>query len=231
MNPMLWPLGALLLLSLVILVERAVFWMRMSRAKDRVLLDHFLQLVEEGNLDEATRTAHGARDPVLKTLHYGLVYRNRSVAQAMAQQELEELTQMKKHLNVLGTIIVMAPLVGILGTVLGIVRAFQTLSGIGLTDSGLLISGISVALIPTVFGLIITVMTLFPYDYFKRKVKQAREEMQKHRMAMEITVQNRQRAQAPVFASSQPVPLLQAEDQSPENHGGLSEKEKRFFLS
>ncbi len=229
-GPVMWPLLAVSLISLTIIIERLIFWVRLGfyRKRDRVI--QFLDFVGQDDLGEAAHLAQGSRDPVLKTLHCGLVHRNWSLSQAMAQQGMEEVTQMKRYLTTLDTIITAAPLLGILGTVTGIVKAFQVLGG-GLPDPKAVTGGIAEALITTVFGLIIALYTLFPYNIFGAKVNQTREEIEKYASSMEILFQKKQSMEEP---SGQPRDFTYGSaaaepEPQPDHPGGLSEKEKRFF--
>ena len=133
----------------------------------------------------------------------------------MACQSKEEFGKMKKHLALLDTVMVAAPLLGVLGTATGIMSVFQTIGGVG--------PGIAEALIPTVFGLFISIAALFPRLLFKKKAHGLLEEMEKRALSLDLvlSVQN----------SISPDPALVPLSQSLETLGGLSEKEKHFFLS
>jgi biopolymer transport protein ExbB len=229
-GPVAWPLLALSLVSLTLILERVIFWLRHTRVRDQKQVDHFLELVERGDLSTAAEVAQGTKDPVLRTLHCGLVHREWSLSQAMAQQATDEVRLMKKHLTLFDTIINAAPLLGILGTIVGIIGAFQVLGGSGIPDPKAVTGGIAQALITTVFGLVIALYTLFPFNYFGRKVNLAREEIEKYATSLEIIFQKRiQEDQAkPAKKAIRRSPLDQ---QSAESLGGLSEKEKSFFLT
>ncbi len=231
-GPVMWPLLAVSLLSLTLILERSLYWFRLGRLRDRAKVNRFLQLAENGDLPGAAQVAKGTQDPVLRTLHCGLVHRDWSPAQAMAQQGVDELAQMKRRLTLLDTCITVAPLLGILGTVTGIISAFQVMGGGGIPDPKAVTSGIAEALITTVFGLVIAIYSLFPYNYFGRRVNLAREEIEKYATSLEILFQKQQNPGALLWkAAAKPPADIARPEIAPEDLGGVSEKEKRFLLS
>ena len=235
-GPVMWPLLAVSLLSLTVIFERVIFWVRLGRRRNQALVDQFLELAEKGDLEKAARIAQGTEDPVLRTLHCGLVHRNWSLTQAMAQQGVEEVRRMRRYLALLDTCITVAPLLGILGTVTGIIGAFQVVGGSGIPDPKAVTGGIAEALITTVFGLVIAIYSLFPFNYFGRWVNQAREDIEKYATSLEIIFQKKQTLLQPLWPvaeNDEPVVGIRpgTKHAGTEKIGGLSEKEKRFFLS
>lgn len=233
-GPVMWPLLAVSLLSLTVIFERVIFWLRLNRQRNQALVDQFLKLVEKGDLGKAAQIAHGSQDPVIRTLHCGLVHRNWSLTQAMAQQGVEEVRRMRRYLTLLDTCITVAPLLGILGTVTGIIGAFQVIGSSSVPDPKAVTGGIAEALITTVFGLVIAIYSLFPYNYFGRRVNQAREDIEKYATSLEIIFQKKQTLAAPLWPPSEMTEAAEVIRRGgEESHvtGGLSEKEKRFFLS
>ncbi len=221
-GPVMWPLLGLAVLCAAIIVDRAVFWTRLGRSRNSALVDKFLACVATGDLAEADAIAHGTKDPVLRTLHAGLEERDRSVVKAMACQSKEEFGEMKRHLALLDTVMVAAPLLGILGTITGIMGVFQTIGGLG-EDSTPYAVGIAGSLLATVFGLFISIAALFPRLFFKKKAQGLAEEMEKRALSLDLVL-----AVQHTFSSD---PVLVPVSQSLETLGGLSEKEKHFFLS
>ena len=82
--------------------------------------------------------------------------------------------------------ITVAPLLGILGTVLGIISSFQLLGTSGIADPKLVTSGIAQALITTATGLTISIVTVFPYNYFRARVAHASHVMEKYATSLEV---------------------------------------------
>ena len=99
---------------------------------------------------------------------------------------MEEIKRMKRYLPVLDTLITAAPLLGILGTVIGIIHSFDMLGRAGIQDPQAVTSGIAQALITTAAGLLIAIFTLFPYNYFMSKVEKAASRIEKYATSLEI---------------------------------------------
>ena len=101
----------------------------------------------------------------------------------------DEMERMKQGLNVLDTIITLAPLLGILGTVLGIISSFELLGDSGIEDPKAVTGGIAQALITTAAGLSIALVTLVPFNYFVAKVNKAAKEINKMTARFEAAYQ------------------------------------------
>ena len=128
----------------------------------------------------------GAADYALRVLVCGLVHKEYSLSKAMEMAAMEEIKRMKRYLPVLDTVITASPLLGILGTVLGIIHSFDMLGTAGIQDPQAVTSGIAQALITTAAGLVIAIFTLFPYNYFMTKVERAGTRIEKYATSLEI---------------------------------------------
>ena len=163
------PLLASSVISLAIILERLLFWRRLKKEEaDSAILD----LVAEGDLEQALKTAYESRHPVSRVLQAGLEYRQLSPGSAMEATAQAELRHIRSYLPVLDTIITLAPLLGLLGTITGMISAFGIVSEAGLGQPHAITGGIAEALIATATGLFIAIMTLIPYNYFRTKVEQ-----------------------------------------------------------
>jgi len=181
-----YPLLACSLVSLTVILERSLFWIRQKRRADDSLINDLLELARLKKYEEIrTRTQH-ASDYVVKVLVCGLVHREYSLSKAMEMAALEEIKWMKRYLPVLDTMITAAPLLGILGTVIGIIHSFDMLGKAGIQDPQAVTSGIAQALITTAAGLLIAIFTLFPYNYFVSKVEKAAVRIEKYATSLEI---------------------------------------------
>ena len=181
-----YPLLACSLVSLTVILERSLFWIRQKRQADDLLVNDLLELARLKKYEEIrTRTQH-ASDYVVKVLVCGLVHREYSLSKAMEMAALDEIKKMKRYLTVLDTMITAAPLLGILGTVIGIIHSFDMLGKAGIQDPQAVTSGIAQALITTAAGLLIAIFTLFPYNYFVSKVEKAAVRIEKYATSLEI---------------------------------------------
>ena len=113
------------------------------------------------------------KSPLGKILQKGYMFRFKSPEFVKIQMQTEasvQIAQLEKNINFLGTIGSIAPLLGLLGTVLGIIEAFLAVNSGGMTDPAMLASGVSKALITTAAGMIVAIPALVAYRYFQRVV-------------------------------------------------------------
>ena len=187
-----WPLILLSFTSLTFIIERSVFFWLEARKRKPVDTQRILSFAEKGKLEEAERAARRSHtDFIARTLLNGLVHREYSLSRALETQALIELRRMKKHLPILDTAITAAPILGILGTVIGIISSFDILGNQGVSDPMAVTMGISEALITTAFGLIIALVTLIPYNIFQTRYQRAVEELESVCSVFEIIMQKR----------------------------------------
>jgi biopolymer transport protein ExbB len=181
-----YPLMACSVVSLSVILERTFFWVSQIRRVDEDLVNQILELVRFGEYEEIRTRAQGAQDYVVKVLVCGLVHRDYSVSKAMEMAAQEEIKRMKRGLPVLDTMITAAPLLGILGTVIGIIHSFDMLGQAGIQDPQAVTAGIAQALLTTAAGLLIAIFTLFPYNYFMSKVENAVNRIETYATSLEL---------------------------------------------
>lgn len=165
-GPVMWPLLALSVLSLAVTLERALFWVRTHRPGRRRWLLRLAEAIRAN--DRAGAKAIAADDGSLYADAAGMVLSGR-VGPASAVELAETYRPVFDRFSLtLSTIITAAPLLGILGTVTGIIESFQLLGATtGVTDVNAVAGGIAEALITTAAGLVVALMTLFPYMIFR----------------------------------------------------------------
>ena len=185
-GPVMYPLLFCSLISLTIVIERGIFWMREKKRRDRKLLDRFMSLVEKEELEEAREVVADSRDPVVRVLVCGIVHREFSLKDALRMSADEEIARMRRYLPILDTMITLSPLLGILGTVTGIIYSFNMLGSAGVENPAMITAGIGQALLTTAFGLAIAIFSLIPYNYFLSTIEKAAQEMEKYGTTLEI---------------------------------------------
>ncbi len=178
-GPVMWPLLACSIVAGAAAIDRLVFWWRERRTRDTALVHKLLHLTERGLFDEAVSEGTGSRDGVARILVNGLSHHHFSLQAALEVAINAELRRMKRALGVLDTIITVAPLLGIFGTVTGILTAFSALEG-RIPDPRIVSAGIAEAVITTVAGLAIAIPAVIAYNYFCAKVDEAAEMMSTH---------------------------------------------------
>ncbi|MCH2152667.1 MAG: MotA/TolQ/ExbB proton channel family protein [Phycisphaerales bacterium] len=160
------PLLLLSIVSVTLIIERSIFWLAVNgRASLRRLseMNSALRKGEKGRVEDllvADRTPYGR---VAKRLI------DDGAGDAVALEAVDdERRRFDRYMLTMSTIITASPLLGILGTVIGIIQSFELLGGdSALTDPRDVAGGIAAALLTTAFGLIVALITLFPYMVFK----------------------------------------------------------------
>ena len=182
-GPIMIPLLASSVIALAVIIERFFFWRRLRKRESDTII---LQFVEAGNVEQAQKLANESKHPVARVLFAGLEYRQLSPATAMEAAAQAELRHVKAYLPILDTIITLAPLLGLLGTITGMISAFGIVSEAGLGQPMAITGGVAEALIATAAGLTIAIMTLIPYNYFRSKVEQLTERMEEQASRLEL---------------------------------------------
>jgi biopolymer transport protein ExbB len=185
-GPLMIPLLVASVLGLTVIIERAIFWLRETWRRDQALVEEILSLVERQDYESVKIRVQGSKDYVVRVLVSGLVHREFSLTSAMEMAAQEEIRRMRRYLPILDTLITLSPLLGILGTVIGIIQAFDLLGASGIQDPRAVTVGIAQALITTATGLAIALGCLIPYNYFMRRVEEAAHEMETYGTSLEI---------------------------------------------
>ncbi len=169
-----WPIWPLLLTSVIavaLIIERSIT-LRESRAVPRGLLEHALDIYKSNTLNEGVLAKLAQGSPLGLVLAAGL--RNHKSSRYVMKEAIEEAGRSAAHdlehfLTTLGTIATASPLLGLFGTVVGMIEIFGSQAPGG-TNPQLLAHGISVALYNTAFGIAISIPSLIFYRHFKNKV-------------------------------------------------------------
>ncbi len=184
-----WPLLACSFLVLTVVIERFLFWYTLERKRNRKVMDDILALAEKGSWDEIKQLATGNEDHVIKVLVVGILHRRYDMGRAMEAEAEMLLQRMNRYMSILDTMITVAPLLGIIGTVLGIISSFKMLGSMGISDPKLVTSGIAQALITTATGLIISVVAVIPYNFFNSRINHAIYVVEKYATSLEVVHQ------------------------------------------
>lgn len=181
-----WPLMACSVLTLTVAIERAFFWYGLERRRNRQLMDEILSLAEKGDWESIKKKSGNSGDHVIRILIVGILHRDFDMGSAMEAEAENVVQQMNRFMSILDTMITIAPLLGILGTVLGIISSFKMLGSAGISDPKLVTSGIAQALITTATGLIISIVAVLPFNYFNSRINRAIHVMEKYASSLEV---------------------------------------------
>jgi biopolymer transport protein ExbB len=175
-GPIMWPMLAASILAMAVALERVLFLVNERRKRDTRAVAAFFVQVGKGDLAAAVTLSKGSRDPVVSTLGYALEHRDQSLGHALAYAETNTLKRYRRGLPVLDTVITLAPMLGLLGTVTGMMGSFAVIGG-DLSSPGAITGGIAEALIATAFGLMIAITCLIPFNYLNSRIETIENEL------------------------------------------------------
>lgn len=185
-GPVMWPLLACSIIVLTVIIERILFWIGITIHRNRTLTNETLELCRKGDWEAVRQKVTGSRDYVIRVLVAGILHREFSMIKAMESAADSEIRQMRRFMGVLDTMITVAPLLGIFGTVLGIIASFDMLGSTGIGHPQAVTAGIAQALITTAAGLGIAILSVFPYNYFNSRVEYAAHTIDNYATSLEI---------------------------------------------
>ncbi|MGB8354474.1 MAG: MotA/TolQ/ExbB proton channel family protein [Chthoniobacteraceae bacterium] len=185
-GPVMWPLLLTSLVALTVVFERLWFTIREGAQSQPKVVARIFAQAEQGDFDAAQRAGAGSPDYIARTLTYALEHRDVSYSNAILQASSRELQRFNRGISLLDTIVTLAPLEGLFGTVTGMIHAFGLLGASELGAPTAITGGIAEALIATAFGLLIAMVALLPFNYLNARLEQARQEIENASAQMEM---------------------------------------------
>ncbi len=186
-GPIMWPLLLASILALGTVIERVIFLMRERLKRDPKALDKFFTAVTHGDTDGAVLIGKASRFYVVRALGYALMHKEQSLASALLYAQAQEMKRFRRGIPILDTVITLAPLLGLLGTVTGMMGSFSIIGG-ELSAPGAITGGIAEALIATAFGLGIAITALLPFNFLNTRLDEARHEIESAAAQLELLV-------------------------------------------
>ena len=178
-GPAMWMLLLLSVVAIAIVIERLLFFAS-QHSDSKGLLRALGQKIAADDLSGAIKVCQQNKGMLPKILEFGLKRgeKNRAdITDALSIALMEHLNSLERNLGIIGTIAVIAPFVGLFGTVLGIIRAFQDIALKGNSTPAVVAAGVSEALITTAAGLFVAVIAVIFFNYFKARIKSYNQEM------------------------------------------------------
>lgn len=170
---LMWPIVLCSILMLIIIIERAIK-LKASTVTPVHLREQLMQrLIEQGDIDRESLENVKLNSPLGDILASGLMNRQHGIdSMTMHMENRASITihQLEKHINMLGTIGAIAPLLGLLGTVLGIISSFLAITEGAMQDPTMLAAGVSQALITTAGGMLVAIPAVMAYRIFQRRI-------------------------------------------------------------
>lgn len=161
------------IVAMIIIIERAIKLQYDKIIPKRLREQLINRLRENGDISRTQLLNVKEKTPLGDILATGLLYRQyglESMTMHMENRASVQIHQLEKNINMLGTIGAIAPLLGLLGTVLGIISSFLAITDGAMQDPTLLAAGVSQALITTAAGMIVAIPALVAYRYFQRRI-------------------------------------------------------------
>ena len=199
-GPVMWPIIALSITAAAILLER-LWSLQERRVIPAELTAKVWRLVETGQLTDKHVAALSQNSGLGQILAAGLANRDRGreyIKEAIEDTGRHVVHELERFLNMLGTIAAVSPLLGLLGTVIGIISAFSAITHQGVGDPKVLSGGIGQALITTAAGLIVAIPSLMGYRYLRGRVDQLVIAMEKEALKL-VQALDRHRARDPLL--------------------------------
>jgi biopolymer transport protein ExbB len=176
-GPIMWPMLFVAIAAVIVSLERTLFIFMENRRRNEKQVEEIFTLVERGDRPGAIRIAESSTDYVARVLGFALAHAELSISQAISKASAQEIQRFTRGLPILDTIITAAPLLGLLGTVVGMMNTFSMMGGDELGAPAAITGGIAEGLIATAFGLLIAIACLFPNSYLNAKVETVQHEV------------------------------------------------------
>ncbi len=203
-GPIMWPILVCLIVALATVAERLLYWRNVRRLRADKAFGEALWEVRLGQYGPAWQRTQGAASPFLVALRSGLANGRTEPVTAMQLRAEETLEEAGARQWLLSTIVTLAPLLGLLGTVIGIMGSFQFIGSEQLAVAKVS-GGVGEALIATAAGLGIAILCLIPHNYFHRRVQALRHDLEQAINQAEIALKSAAAAGQPV-SEFQPAP-------------------------
>src|SRR5438874_9682480 len=192
-GPVMWPILIVSIIALTVVIERIFWWSGRWFRRDPKRIEKVFTAIENGDEAEASRLSRGSRDPVLRMMWNGLNHRHASREGALQVSAGIEIKRAGRFLVVMDTLVTLAPLLGLLGTITGLIRSFSFLGNEELAVQAVT-GGIAEALIATACGLGIAIFSLIPFNFFTSRVSNLEFELQTAATNLEVMLEAQTKA-------------------------------------
>jgi biopolymer transport protein ExbB len=173
-----WPILATFFLSLCVLLDRVVWWLRLQAKINSSRQASAREALGTGKFDHAWELTQNTNDPFLHNLADGITHANTSMLAAMQLHATRLIEKSEARMWVISTMITLAPLLGLFGTVVGIMGSFSFIGDEQLAAAKVS-GGIAEALIATAAGIGIAILCLLPYNFFRKRVSVLRSSLER----------------------------------------------------
>src|SRR5881296_1999799 len=193
-GPIMWPIHLVSIVALTVVIERIFWWGGRWFRRDPKRIEKVFTAIEVADVAEASRLSRDSRDPVLRMMWNGLNHQHASLQGALQVAAGIEIKRAGRFLVVTDTLVTLAPLLGLLGTITGLIRSFSFLGNEELAVQAVT-GGIAEALIATACGLGIAIFSLIPFNFFTSRVSNLEFELQTAATNLEVMLQAHERGE------------------------------------
>ncbi len=176
------PIGLLSLLTIYLIVERLITVQR-AKIDPRQIMDRVRDYVEAGDIRGALAYCEAQDKPITRILRRGLERLGRPISEIRDAVEAAgkyEAFELEKRMDILASIAGIAPMLGFLGTVTGMIEAFQQIQNLqGNVNPSVLAGGIWEALLTTAFGLVVGILALFGHNFLLTRINRLVNDMER----------------------------------------------------
>ena len=177
-GPIMWPIALVSFVTLTMVLERTVFLLQDRGTKEPAVVAKMFELIEQNNFEGAIRHGQKSKDSLARILGEALTYKEYSLSSAFLRAASIEVDRIQQGISVLDTCVTAAPLLGLLGTVTGMMNTFGALGEGDIAASASKITGgVGEALIATACGLCIAIIGLIPYNILNSRVEVTKKEI------------------------------------------------------
>ncbi len=186
-GPLMWPILVCSVVALSAALNRCFFFfhyrvlVKMGAATFRAMLAD----VAAGRVKEALAASEGVPSAQVAVFRAGLEVPRAGFADALRHEAVGQIQLMRKKMMLLDTVVTVAPMFGILGTVTGIISSFDLMGEMGVEDPTGVTAGIAEALLTTAFGLTASITALLPFNYFGAVTRRNTRELEEFTRQME----------------------------------------------
>src|SRR6266404_2840135 len=192
-GPVMWPILIVSIVALTVVIERVLWWSGRWFRRDPKRVEKVFTAIEVGDVAEASRLSRDSRDPTLRMMWNGLNHQHASLQGALQVAAGIEIKRAGRFLVVMDTLVTLAPLLGLLGTITGLIRSFSFLGNEELAVQAVT-GGIAEALIATACGLGIAIFSLIPFNFFTSRVSNLEFELQTAATNLEVMLEAQTKA-------------------------------------
>ena len=188
-GPIMWPIAVVSFVAITAVLERVMFLVRERVTREPATVTKMFDLIEAGQFEQAIRLSQSSKDFIARILGDALTNREYSLMSAYTRAASIEVGRLQQGLPVLDTCVTAAPLLGLLGTVTGMMNTFGALGeGDIAASAGKITGGVGEALIATACGLCIAIVGLIPYNILNSRIEVTKREIAQAACTLDVLI-------------------------------------------